>query len=92
MLRDPRARQLTARFHEQWADLEIVSRSEKDSKLFPGFAAVAPFMEEEARRFLDAAFWEGSFATLYSATHSYLNGPLAKASSATLITCPASVT
>ncbi len=83
MLGDPRARELVARFHEEWLDYDrvlSVGRG-KSAQYFPEWSAdYAPLMLEEARAFVGHVVFDdpaGDLATLLTASYSFANGRLA---------------
>jgi hypothetical protein len=81
LLADPKVRDMTADFHEQWLDLENVARLEKDPKAFPAWSAtVAAAMQSETRRFVDSALWsgDGTFTSLLTAPFTFANAALGK--------------
>ena len=81
MMKQPRAREMVARFHEQWLQLTRIDSVEKDPAVFPTFSAnVAAAMQQEVRSFVDAAMWEGDgkVATLFTAPYTYMNDALGK--------------
>ena len=81
MMGEPRAKEMIARFHEQWLQLTRINSLEKDPAVFPGFSsAVAAAMQQEVRAFVDATIWQGDgkIATLFTAPYTYLDDTLGK--------------
>ncbi len=81
MLADRKAREMTARFNEQWLDLERIDAAEKDAKAFPTFnKGIASLMREETDRFLDDVVWEGNgdLDSLFTAPYTFMDNSLAK--------------
>jgi hypothetical protein len=81
MLADPRARPAVAAFYEQWFGLSLLDSATKDAAAYPQFDAVLrASMGEETRRFIAYVLWEGDarLSTLFTASYSFVNAPLAK--------------
>jgi hypothetical protein len=81
MLKQPRAREMVARFHEEWLQLGRIDSLEKDPAAFPSFSPqVAGAMQQELRAFVDAAVWQGDgkVATLFTAPYTFMNATLGK--------------
>jgi hypothetical protein len=80
LLKDARAKQMMASFHDQWLELVKVDEAEKDPKLFPGFdAPTRSLLRQEAAAFVEAviASGDGTVATLLTAPFSMMNAKLA---------------
>jgi hypothetical protein len=79
LLKDPRAREMTASFHEQWLELGKVDDAEKDPKLYPGFdASLRALLRQEAGAYIDAVMaGDGTVASLLTAPFSMMNAKLA---------------
>jgi len=80
MLAAPAARRLAEEFGSQWLHVYgFATLDEKNTELFPTFAALRADMEEETIRFLDDIFRnDRSILALIDADHTFLNEPLAK--------------
>lgn len=81
MLKDPKAHDMVADFHNQWLGLDAISTVEKDPTVFKTFnATIAGLMEQETKMFLDDIVWNenGTLATIFTAPYTFLNGPLAQ--------------
>jgi hypothetical protein len=80
MLSDPRAREATFDFYEQWLGLRALANSSKDRSIYPQFDdALRGAMREESKRFVEHVIWEddAKLDTLLTAPYSFVNGPLA---------------
>jgi hypothetical protein len=79
MLDDPKAHDAVAEFHTQWLDYDRIGNITKDPALFPEYTgALAQFMREEMRAFIDHAVFEaGTLTSLLTASQSYVNADLA---------------
>jgi hypothetical protein len=80
MLKDPKARQVVARFNELWFHLDQYDVLEKDVSVFPAFTAdIAPLMAEETHRFLDHVIWDGAgdIGAILTAPYTFMNAKLA---------------
>jgi hypothetical protein len=80
MLADARARATFRDFHGQWLELRKIEELEKDPDVFPEFdPEIRPWLRAEAEAFLDHVIWEdqGDLDSMYLASYTFLNGPLA---------------
>jgi hypothetical protein len=79
MLKDPRARQATGEFFQQWLRLERVTSAVKDGPVYPQFTpALAAMMVEETHRLLDDLVWnDRNFMQALTADYAFLNPELA---------------
>lgn len=80
LLADPRAREMTAHFHEAWLRLDRYSALEKDAQVFSAFTPEIPaLLAQETRTFLDHWLWdgEGDVASLFTAPYTFMNQKLA---------------
>lgn len=80
MLEDPKARLAVGQFHSQWLGYERVQGAAKDPTLFPDWSpAIAAYMQEETRQFLDHSVFDGGgdLRTLLTAPYTYVNADLA---------------
>ena len=80
MLADDKARPAIQAFYEQWFRLDRVAFMSKDPAVYPGVDdALKADMLAESRTFIAHVLWEddGKLQTLFTASYSYLNGPLA---------------
>jgi hypothetical protein len=81
MLKDPKAHDMVADFHNQWLGLDAISTVEKDPTVFKTFTpTIAGLMEQETKMFLDDVVWNenGTLATIFTAPYTFVNGPLAQ--------------
>jgi hypothetical protein len=81
MLKDPKAHDMVADFHNQWLGLGSISQLEKDATVYPAFTStIAGLMQQETQTFLDDVVWteNGSLATYFTAPFTFVNGPLAQ--------------
>lgn len=85
MLETPRAREAVKNFHRQWLDLEevveVVQANGKNRAVYPEYReTLLPAMQEETELFLDHAIFEenASVDTLFTASYTMMNGPLAE--------------
>ena len=81
MLKDPKAHDMVADFHNQWLSLSAISALEKDATIYPAFTStIAGLMQQEAQMFLDDVVWNenGSLETIFTAPYTFVNGPLAQ--------------
>jgi hypothetical protein len=79
MMSLPRAKEVVARFHEQWLQVTGIGALEKDPMLFPRFTpAVATAMQQEVKSFIDAVIWQGDgkVASLFTAPYTFMNSVL----------------
>ncbi|HLM72895.1 MAG TPA: DUF1588 domain-containing protein, partial [Polyangiaceae bacterium] len=80
MLEDPKARQTSIDFHQQWLDYDRIASATKDPALFPSWTpALREAMREETERFIDAVIFEdnGDIGALLTAPYTYLSPELA---------------
>lgn len=80
MLLDGRAQDTVREFHAQWLGLARIADVAKDTTVFPDFdPAIRPHLRAEADALIDDVMWRGSgdLTALFTAKHTYLNGPLA---------------
>jgi hypothetical protein len=79
MLKDPRAKDSIANFHNQWLELGKLESASKDPTLYPGFdAAMRTSMKGETEAFLANVFWQtGSFEEMLVAPYSYVDAKVA---------------
>jgi hypothetical protein len=80
MLADPKSERLLEYF-DQWLDTDILSSMKRDQEVYPNLVEGLPaLLHEETRTFVKALFANpsGSFAELFTANYSYVNGPLAE--------------
>jgi hypothetical protein len=81
MMSQPRAKEVVARFHEQWLQVTNIASLEKDPMVFPRFTpAVAAAMQKEVQSFVDAVVWQGDgkVASLFNAPYTFLNDVLGR--------------
>ena len=80
MVADPRAHDMTRRFHREWLGLDGALLVSRDPTLFPTWNdQVAADLLTESETFVDRVFWGGlGLATLFTAPYSYVNGNLAQ--------------
>jgi len=79
MMSHPRAKEVVARFHQQWLQIDRIKAVEKDAVAFPKFnVGVATAMQQEVQAFIDSVMWEGDgkVASLFTAPYTYLNDVL----------------
>jgi len=80
MLADPKARELTAYFHELAFKTGGIRSLTKDAATFPSWApGLGGLLAQETARFLDHAVWEGggSLTELLTASYTFMNRDLA---------------
>jgi Protein of unknown function (DUF1592)/Protein of unknown function (DUF1588)/Protein of unknown function (DUF1587)/Protein of unknown function (DUF1595)/Protein of unknown function (DUF1585) len=83
MLADPKARELVARFHEEWLDYDRVLNvgRGKSAQYYPEWSPeYAPLMLEEARAFVGHVIFDdpsGDLTTLLTAPYTFVNAELA---------------
>jgi hypothetical protein len=81
MLKDPKAHEMVADFHDQWLGVSAIGALEKDSTVYPSFTTtIAGLMQQETAMFLDDVVWNenGTLSTLFTAPYTFVNGPLAQ--------------
>ncbi|HET6284925.1 MAG TPA: DUF1592 domain-containing protein [Polyangia bacterium] len=81
MMSNPRAKEVVARFHEQWLQVDDIKSAEKDLMVFKTFnAGVADAMQQEVRSLIDAVIWQGDgkVASLFTAPYTFVNDVLGK--------------
>jgi hypothetical protein len=81
MLSNPRAKDMVARFHDQWLNMGGIKTLEKDPAVYKTFnAGVATAMAQEVQSFIDDVMWkgDGKVATLFTAPYTFLNDTLGK--------------
>jgi hypothetical protein len=81
LLKDPKAHDMVADFHNQWLGFGAVSSVEKDATVYPAFTpAIAGLMQQESQKFLDDVVWNenASLAMYFTAPFTFVNGPLAQ--------------
>ena len=81
MMSQPRAKEVIARFHEQWLQVTNIPTLEKDPAVFPRFTpAVAAAMQQEVKSFVDAVVWQGDgkVASLFTAPYTFMNDVLGR--------------
>ena len=80
MLDEPRARDATGDFHQQWLHYDRIASVGKDAKLFPSWSpAVGQLMRAETSAFIDHVVFEdgGDLHALLTAPYSFMNKDLA---------------
>jgi hypothetical protein len=79
LLDDPRAHESVAHMQYQWLRFNLLQKTSKDTALFPTWTdGTAPAMREATMRFVDHVFWEeGTFSSLFTDTHAFVNDLLA---------------
>jgi hypothetical protein len=81
MLADPRAREATTSFYEQWWGAQLLATTTKDATLYPEFdEPLRDAMHQETRRLIEHVLWEGDAraSTLFTASFSFVNARLAR--------------
>jgi len=81
MLSNPRAKEVVARFHDQWLNIGGIKTLEKDPAVYKTFnAGVATAMAQEVQSFVDDVMWkgDGKISTLFTAPYTFLNDTLGK--------------
>jgi len=87
LLDDPRAADTIASFHRQWLGTDLLSDLEKDAAAYPDFSAeLRNSMLLETARFTDYVIrsGDGLLDTLFTASYSFLDEPLAQLYGVTL--------
>lgn len=80
MLEAPRARDVVRFFTNTLYGIGGLDGLERSSELFPNYdRSLGPLFRQETEHFIDDVVWEkaGSFATLFNASYTFVNGPLA---------------
>jgi len=80
MLDDPKARDVVRFFTGTLYGIGGVDALERSAGLFPTYTrSLGPLFRQETERFIDHVIWEGAgdFATLFNASYTFVNGPLA---------------
>lgn len=80
MLADPKARDMIVDFHDQWLRLRDIDTLDKNTTVYPSYRPeLRPLWRRETEEFVTRTVLDenGSFATLLTANHTYLNGELA---------------
>lgn len=80
MLDDPRAREATGDFHQQWLHYDRIASVGKDAALFPAWSpAIGQLMRTETATFIDHVVFDdgGDLHALLTAPYSYQNKDLA---------------
>ena len=74
------ARDTMGDFVGSWLGTDSLEKAPKDTAVWPGFENVAPHMEREIREVFAEVMLNGneSFASLYDANWTFVNGPLAQ--------------
>ena len=81
MLKDPKAHDMVADFHDQWLGVSAIGALEKDPTVYPSFTTtIAGLMQQETAMFLDDVVWNenGTLSTIFTAPYTFVNGPLAQ--------------
>jgi hypothetical protein len=81
MMNQPRAKEMVARFHEQWLQVGGIKTMDKDPMVFPKFNAdVAAAMQQEVLSFVDDVMWrgDGKVSSLFTAPYTFMNDVLGK--------------
>lgn len=78
LLADPRAREVVSRFHAEYFKLHRIADLDLDATSFPELDEdLKRDLAESTRRFLDDAFWNGSYAELLEGQSGWINDRLA---------------
>lgn len=80
MLDEPRAREATGDFHQQWLHYDRIASVGKDAALFPGWSpSMGQLMRAETSAFIDHVVFEdgGDLHALLTAPYSFMNKDLA---------------
>ncbi len=80
MLQDARAHDVLRYFTNTLYGIGGLDGLERNAAMFPTFnAGLGPLFRQETERFIDDVVWNGAgdFATLFNASYSFVNGPLA---------------
>lgn len=80
MLKDARSRDVVRYFTDTLYGIGGLDGLERTDGVFPTFnASLGPLFRQETERFIDDVVWNGAgdFATLFNASYTFVNGPLA---------------
>jgi hypothetical protein len=80
MLADDRARDVVRYFTNTLYGIGGIDALDRPTDLFPTFnRSLGPLFRQETERFIDDVVWKGAgdFATLFNASYTFVNGPLA---------------
>lgn len=80
MLSEPRAREATGDFHQQWLHYDRIASVGKDAGLFPSWSSsIGQLMRAETSAFIDHVVFEdgGDLHALFTAPYSFMNKDLA---------------
>jgi len=80
MLLDPKSRDVVRYFTDTLYGIGGLDGLDRPTDLFPTFnRSLGPLFRQETERFIDNVVWEGAgdFATLFNASYTFVNGPLA---------------
>lgn len=80
MLDDPKARNVLRFFTNTLYGIGGLDGLDRSTELFPTYdRSLGPLFRQETERFIEHVVWEGAgdFATLFNASYTFVNGPLA---------------
>lgn len=80
MLEDAKARDVVRYFTNTLYGIGGIDALDRSAELFPTYTrSLGPLFRQETERFIDQVVWEGAgdFATLFNASYTFVNGPLA---------------
>jgi len=79
MLQNPKAHDVVRYFTSTLYGIAGLDGLERNAQLFPTYSpSLGPLFRQETERFIDDVVWSGgTFATLFDAKHTFVNGPLA---------------
>lgn len=80
MLESPKARDVVRYFTNTLYGIAGLDALDRSTELFPTYTrSLGPLFRQETERFIDQVVWEGAgdFATLFNASYTFVNGPLA---------------
>jgi hypothetical protein len=80
MLKDARAHDVVRYFTSTLYGIGGLDGLQRDAATFPTYAdSLGPLFRQESERFIEEVVWNGAgdFATLFNASYTYVNGPLA---------------
>jgi hypothetical protein len=80
MLQDARARDVVRYFTDTLYGIGGLDGLERNAEMFPTYTqSLGPLFRQETERFIDDVVWSGAgdFATLFNASYTFVNGPLA---------------
>lgn len=80
MLEDPKAHDVVRYFTSTLYGIAGLDALDRSTELFPTYTrSLGPLFRQETERFIDQVVWEGAgdFATLFNASYTFVNGPLA---------------